>query len=53
LTANSSRATVRARIELPQAPAVAEVLWEGRKVALQRGTLADEFAPYAVHVYRW
>jgi hypothetical protein len=53
LTANSSRATVRARIEWPQTPAQAEVLWEGRKVPVQGGAIADEFAPYAVHLYRW
>jgi len=53
LTANSARATVRARIELPQTPAQVEVLEEGRKVAGQSGALEDEFAPYAVHLYRW
>jgi hypothetical protein len=31
----------------------AEVLGESRKVVLNRGVLADEFKPYAVHLYQW
>ncbi|HUT01697.1 MAG TPA: hypothetical protein VM031_04535 [Phycisphaerae bacterium] len=34
------------------AGAEAEVLFEGRSVAVEGGTIRDEFAPYAVHRYK-
>jgi hypothetical protein len=33
--------------------AEAEVLGEDRRIAVKDGRFEDEFAPYAVHVYRW
>jgi hypothetical protein len=33
--------------------AKAEVLGEDRRIAIKDGQFSDEFAPYAVHLYRW
>ena len=33
-------------------PAEAEVLHEGRRISLSKGELADDFGPYAVHLYQ-
>lgn len=47
-------ASTTAEFTLQNAPerATAEVLGEGRRIAVRRGRLMDEFKPYEVHLYR-
>ena len=53
LTVNSATLPTRARFEVPDVPAAAEVMRENRSVTLSNGVFEDDFAPFAVHVYRW
>lgn len=55
LTVNACPESVRARFRLPDlpAPATATVMHENRTVTLQDGLLEDDFAPFAVHVYKF
>ncbi|HEY7509106.1 MAG TPA: hypothetical protein VIG50_02590 [Vicinamibacteria bacterium] len=51
---NNGPQPARATLRLGRAMGAAEVVGEGRRVALAGGTeLADDFAPYAAHVYRF
>lgn len=45
--------TVRARLALPKAAAAVDVLGQRRSLPPRSGAIEDEFAPYAVHIYRW
>jgi hypothetical protein len=53
LTANSARGAVRAKIVAGAEAKQVEVLFEDRQLTPKSGVWEDEFAPYAVHVYRW
>ena len=53
LAANSAGQPISAQIKVPGLKGEAEVLFEGRKVTTQAGQITDDFAPLAVHVYRW
>lgn len=53
LAANSAEAPLTAQLKLPGLQGEAEVLFENRKVPAKSGVVTDEFAPLAVHVYRW
>ena len=53
LTVNSVYADVRARFA-PGAKGDVEVLWENRRIKPEAdGSFADDFGPFAVHVYRF
>jgi hypothetical protein len=47
-------APARATFEIPElnGDATAEVLGEARIIPVRNGTLADDFKPYEVHLYR-
>ncbi|MGQ9487070.1 MAG: hypothetical protein ACUVTY_12300 [Armatimonadota bacterium] len=47
-------ASTTAEFTLQNAPerATAEVLGEGRRIAVRRGRFMDDFKPYEVHLYR-
>jgi len=53
LAANSAETALKVRLKLPGLKDEAEVLFEGRKVTVKGGEVEDDFAPLAVHVYRW
>jgi len=53
LAANSAEAALQVRLKLPGLKDKAEVLFERRTLTAKDGQLEDEFAPLAVHVYRW
>lgn len=53
LAANSAYEPITAEIKAPGLKTGAEVLFENRRVNATAGKLVDEFAPLAVHVYRW
>jgi hypothetical protein len=40
-------------LRVPAVSSEIEVIGESRALAVEKGGLADEFAPYAVHLYRW
>ncbi|MCR5164695.1 MAG: hypothetical protein K6C40_11815 [Thermoguttaceae bacterium] len=50
-TVNSSPEPVKASFTLPNASGAAEVLFEDRSVQVENGTLTDDFAGFAVHIY--
>ena len=53
LTVNSVYADVRARFA-PGVKGDIEVLWENRRIKPEvDGSFADDFGPFAVHVYRF
>ena len=54
LAVNATDKRVMARLPVPDVSrGDAAVAWEKRKVAVRDGCMADEFGPFAVHVYRW
>ena len=53
LTVNAAPERVRARFVLADVPASATVMRENRTIATANGALEDDFAPFAVHIYRW
>ncbi len=53
LAVNAATATVRARLTVDGPDGIGKVAWEHREVRLKRGKFEDEFAPLAVHVYRF
>ena len=52
LTVNAAYSPVRARFTLADVGAKAEVMREKRTVTLENGVFEDDFAPFAVHIYR-
>jgi len=52
LAANSANAPLHVRISAPNVNGNVTVDFEGRTVT-GAGTITDDFAPYAVHVYQW
>jgi hypothetical protein len=52
ITVNGTLEDISVEVDLGVPAAEAEVLWENRRVPLSSGRLKDNFAPYAVHVYR-
>ena len=52
LAVNASTESVSAKLSAAEATTV-EVLHENRTCAVVNGHLADDLAPFAVHVYRW
>ena len=50
-TVNSSPEPVKASFPLPNVNGAAEVLFEDRSVPVENGTLTDDFAGFAVHIY--
>lgn len=51
--ANSSDQPLRARITVPQIKGAVEVIGENRKAKASGDRLEDDFAPLAVHIYKW
>ena len=52
IAVNGTLENVTAEFDLGVRPAKAEVLWENRTVSVSGGKIKDEFAPFAVHVYK-
>jgi len=52
IAVNACYENVRARLSLPGSADAATVLWEDRQLNVKSGMLTDDFAPFAVHVYR-
>jgi hypothetical protein len=53
LTTNSNKTKpAHASIGVKMPDNSAQVLWEGRKVKLQSGSITDTWAPLATHVYK-
>ena len=52
LAVNAAAEPVRARLAAPHADSI-EVLYEDRTCVAEKGYLTDDFAPFAVHAYRW
>ena len=49
---NATAEPVMARFAVPRAQAI-EVLYENRALVTTDDRIADDFAPFAVHIYRW
>jgi hypothetical protein len=52
IAVNTSGQRVAAKLTLAEPAVSAEVVWEGRTMALSGGTLTDESAPYGALVYK-
>ena len=51
LAVNAAAEPVSAKLSVPGAPTV-EVLYENRSCNVEDGCITDDFAPFAVHIYR-
>ena len=52
IAVNAAKERVRVALQAGTDVAQGEVLWEDRMVVCSDGTFTDDFAPFAVHVYR-
>ena len=54
LAVNSACSNVTADVDIFDANVgEAEVMWENRRAKVSGGTIREDFAPFAVHVYHW
>ena len=52
LTANTERYAVRAELHTQFSAEAAEVLFENRRIAIHQATIAEDYQPYEVHLYK-
>ena len=52
LTANTERNAVRAELHTQFSAEAAEVLFENRRIAIHQATIAEDYQPYEVHLYK-